>query len=290
MDPCTGWPFFIDHGTRRTTWDDPRYSGHYDTRPGLTLGQGFNDSSYPGGVLTSATYPEIYNNPLNWHNKHFDLDDNIYAGQSRPRSTTSRQILQQENILNSTKFAMEKESPSTLIPSLQMDMHTTSKQQLGRLNNVVINPEVTVMGRNDGAFHEYKVAQGRSVVKNLTMDSVVNQPEIVSGVTAALPATNAEKLSQPIVFSDAAIKSSPEIFKINEIAQKSVDLEQKLASFEGTRGSKEYILIEESLMSLLLLLDKVETNGDADIRKARKSTVCRIQQLLSNLEEKAKKY
>ena len=91
-------------------------------------------------------------------------------------------------------------------------------------------------------------------------------------------------------FSDAAIKSSPQIFKINEIVQKSVELEQKVSSFEGTRGNKEYILIEESLMSLLLLLDKVETNGNEDIRKARKSTVCHIQQLLSNLEERTKKY
>lgn len=25
MDPFTGWPFFVDHRNRRTTWDDPRY-------------------------------------------------------------------------------------------------------------------------------------------------------------------------------------------------------------------------------------------------------------------------
>lgn len=30
IDPCTGWPFFVDHVHRSTTWDDPRFptSGH----------------------------------------------------------------------------------------------------------------------------------------------------------------------------------------------------------------------------------------------------------------------
>lgn len=25
IDPATGWPFFIDHATRTTSWNDPRY-------------------------------------------------------------------------------------------------------------------------------------------------------------------------------------------------------------------------------------------------------------------------
>lgn len=29
IDPQTGWPFFVDHNNRRTTWNDPR---HHDVR------------------------------------------------------------------------------------------------------------------------------------------------------------------------------------------------------------------------------------------------------------------
>ena len=31
MDPVSGWPFFVDHPNRRTTWHDPRFS--YTCRP-----------------------------------------------------------------------------------------------------------------------------------------------------------------------------------------------------------------------------------------------------------------
>lgn len=27
IDPQTGWPFFVDHNNRITTWNDPRHDG-----------------------------------------------------------------------------------------------------------------------------------------------------------------------------------------------------------------------------------------------------------------------
>jgi len=296
IDPCTGWPFFIDHGARRTTWNDPRYSGHHDPTPGATLEQGFNDGGYLGGVFTTARYPEMYSNPSHRQNKQLDhrnFDNNVYAGQMHPKSATSIQLLQQGDVLNATKVAMEKDSPSTSTPCLQMEYnksYPTAKQQLGSLTNnshAVINPEVTVEQNNEASQSTIGCKAQGNEAQNLA-NSAVNKPEIISA--GALLVTNVMNINQPIVFSDAAIKSSPEILKINEIAQKSVDLEQKVLSFEGTRGSKEYILIEESLVSLLLLLDKIETNGNMEIRKARKSTIWRIQQLLSNLEDKTKRF
>ena len=292
MDPCTGWPFFVDHGTRRTTWEDPRYSERHESRPGLTLGQGFNDSGYPGGVFTPARYPEMYNNPLHRPNKHLDLNDNVYPGYLHPRS--AGQISKQKNVVNTAKVAMEKDSPIT--HTVQMDYNTTSSGQLESLtknSNVVIHPEITLRQNNgtlQGAIG-YKMidAQGLTHVHNPTIAPVVNKPENVSAVAGTLPAANVENFSQPD-FSNTDIKSNPEILRINEVIQKSLDLEQKVLSFKGGRGTKEYFIIEELLVSLLLLLDKIETHGDADIRKARKSAVCHVQQLLSNLEEKAKQY
>ena len=80
----------------------------------------------------------------------------------------------------------------------------------------------------------------------------------------------------------------PELEKIQEIMNKSGGLEEKIMMYCGVPGSKEYIYIEESLMSILLQLDKIETNGNMEIRKARKSAVCKIQQMLADLENKAK--
>ena len=79
-----------------------------------------------------------------------------------------------------------------------------------------------------------------------------------------------------------------EFKKIEEIMTKSKELEEQIASHNGIPGSKDYIYIEESLVAILLQLDKVETNGNMEIRKRRKSAVCSIQQMLTDLETKAK--
>ena len=80
----------------------------------------------------------------------------------------------------------------------------------------------------------------------------------------------------------------PEVKRIEEIMKNSGELEEKVAAYTGVLGSKEYIYIEESLVAILLQLDKVETNGNIEIRKSRKSAVCKIQHVLTELESKAK--
>ena len=79
-----------------------------------------------------------------------------------------------------------------------------------------------------------------------------------------------------------------EFKKIEEIMTKSKELEERIASYNGIPGSKDYIYIEESLVAILLQLDKVEINGNMEIRRRRKSAVCSIQQMLTDLETKAK--
>ena len=68
---------------------------------------------------------------------------------------------------------------------------------------------------------------------------------------------------------------------------RSGELEDKVSTYSGSIGSKDYIFIEESLVTILLQPDNIETNGNLKIRKARKSAICTIQQMLTNLENKA---
>ena len=48
IDPVTGWPFFVDHTSRRTTWDDPRY---YE--PGTRTSASANFESRPDNLYPS---------------------------------------------------------------------------------------------------------------------------------------------------------------------------------------------------------------------------------------------
>ena len=81
----------------------------------------------------------------------------------------------------------------------------------------------------------------------------------------------------------------PEINKIAEIMKKTLELQEKISAYDGVSGSKDYVYIEESLVAVLLQLDKIETNGNVDIRKARKSAVCQVQQMLTDLENNAER-
>lgn len=75
--------------------------------------------------------------------------------------------------------------------------------------------------------------------------------------------------------------------RIREIQEKVNALRDQVTSFEGQRGSKNYVCTEETLMSHLLSLDSTQTFGLARVRSARKKVVTDIQHLLSVLETRA---
>ena len=74
---------------------------------------------------------------------------------------------------------------------------------------------------------------------------------------------------------------------VEGVKQKAEQLKEQVNSFAGQKGTKEFLFLDESLLSLLLELDKVETMGCTDIRQARKTTVLMIQELHSILESRA---
>ena len=59
-------------------------------------------------------------------------------------------------------------------------------------------------------------------------------------------------------------------------------------AFVGQKGSKEYLMLDDMLMGILLELDKVDTMGSTVVRQARKRTVLATQQLHDLLEQRQK--
>ena len=55
--------------------------------------------------------------------------------------------------------------------------------------------------------------------------------------------------------------------------QKAEQLQEQVNSFAGEKRGKEFLFLDESLLGLLLELDKVETMGCTDIRLARKTAL-----------------
>ena len=62
---------------------------------------------------------------------------------------------------------------------------------------------------------------------------------------------------------------------------------QEVAMFRGTKGSKEFLTLEEKLTREVLELDAIETGGDDYVRATRKSAVEYAQTLLRSLDDGA---
>lgn len=74
---------------------------------------------------------------------------------------------------------------------------------------------------------------------------------------------------------------------IAQVHQKAEQMREKVESFIGEKGSKDYLFIDETLLALIIELDKVDTLGRSVIRQARKTAVLHIQDLQNELEIKA---
>ena len=230
IDPVTGWPFFVDHGTRRTTWDDPRY---YESEPRASA----SFQNYPGNLYPSK----------------------------------------QERCHEITNFLPSQQ------PSIR---HSSSEQNLAE-NTLTVQSQ-----RNAGRTR----IEPDYIAEPRFMESGVGKPNHSTANVTTVPTAAGTIISnelrttdaQEFTISERLKHMYPEVKQIEEIMQRSTDLENRVSFYNGAIGTKDYIFLEESLMSILLLLDKVETHGNSEIRNVRKSAVCKIQQLLTILENKAK--
>lgn len=80
--------------------------------------------------------------------------------------------------------------------------------------------------------------------------------------------------------------SNKKLLKIQSILNKANELEKKVYAFGDSYKTKEYLILEEVLTCYLIDLDGIETNGDKNVRLARKKAVQLLQQTLVRLEGK----
>ncbi|XP_029916566.1 BAG family molecular chaperone regulator 4 [Myripristis murdjan] len=89
-------------------------------------------------------------------------------------------------------------------------------------------------------------------------------------------------LAGPQTFSD-----NPGLAKVQQVMTRVLLLQEDVDEFVGKKTDKSYRCLEELLTKELLELDSVETQGQDNVRQARKEAVQRIQAILDQLEKKA---
>lgn len=198
MDLITGWPFFVDHLSRRTTWHDPRFN------------------YYRYGIF-DPHYPNSY--------QHFEKS-------KKTSQTPSHYTSNSPNNMSSTQHKVTNDSSqnTTEIPA--------SSQTI------------------DSDFYPR--------LDELTLEDVT--PEEVGVPPAEIEA---------------------QLNRVNVIKNQVELLRTQVMSFSGKKGSKDYVYIEEKLMSYLISLDSTQTYGVQKVRSARKMVATFIQNLLAQLETRA---
>ena len=71
---------------------------------------------------------------------------------------------------------------------------------------------------------------------------------------------------------------------IAELQAKGDRLQKEVGSFTGVKSDTKYCYLEEMLTRLLIKLDHIDSNGQLDIREARRAGVRSIQSICDELE------
>lgn len=83
------------------------------------------------------------------------------------------------------------------------------------------------------------------------------------------------------------VSQNPSLARVQEVMARVLLLQEDVDEFVGKKTDRNYRYLEELLTKELLVLDSVETQGQENLRQARKEAVQRIQAILDQLERKA---
>lgn len=108
------------------------------------------------------------------------------------------------------------------------------------------------------------------------------EPNTSQGATP--PPAPASAAAQP---GPPPVSQNPSLARVHEVMARVLLLQEDVDEFVGKKTDKNYRCLEELLTKELLVLDSVETQGQENVRQARKEAVQRIQAILDQLERKA---
>ncbi|CAH8606094.1 unnamed protein product [Schistosoma intercalatum] len=257
-DSITGFPFFIDHINKSTTWEDPRKS---KTQSNITQ----NLQSVPSYSSESINNRRQYNLPGN----------EPVIDPSNPGDIKLGNV--GDNIQR--KIQSHYDNVSEPIP---IKVHSISSSNNNNNNN----------NNNNSNHHEYEQKLNNTPATQSfdsykpNQNSSTNKSESIPIKSVSVKISddnnnnndNNENVSQPTT-------SDP--FSLIEQAQcELAEIETEISGFTSSYKTKAYLLLEDKLDKLMLRLDKIDSSGETFIRNKRREVILAVQNALKNLESK----
>ena len=267
MDPLTGWPFFVDHPNRRTTWIDPRYQPFAHTHQPYVTSPFGHGSMYDTFESPFFGYPSIYQKRPPVSRK---------SGKRSTFMKPHRDKVSNETKLDPTSAAgeeLEELPPTSSVPS--------SNQERG--------VEQTAAGERDAKQTVCKSETNPGFSLQSQSNGIVSQADAKDDAVEASIAFEEPEHDESIESKEMNPEEVQRRLSVITGIEKDVEkLNESVDSFAGSRGSKDHLFLEETLVSYLLKLDEIQAEGNSDVRSSRKLVVLKIEEYLNRIEEKLK--
>ena len=285
MDLSTGWPFFVDHPNRRTTWLDPRFNEGPSPFP---YGCGFDSHVRPH---TMRHYDPYYHssNPYDTDPYSPFYYDPLVSGypirkgvRSNPRSQRQRVGATKDDTVSPTPAVSPR--PPTHLPATQHPIFPPTPLSSSNPDTQQTSSSSSPSSGDDSSAPDS--------VPPVAMETsaTASHAEVTSSSETETLNTNREEDNMATsddlqTLSEDDVKNR--IALIDSIFAKTATLRNQIESFQGMTNSKEYLYISETLLSAILQLDSISTEGNETIRNHRKGVIISLQDMLGELEEKA---
>jgi hypothetical protein len=306
FDPSTQRNFFVDHNSKVTTWEDPRYApqpngqyplGQYRYPQANFLPQqsGFvgnnqaqiMDYNNQFAQPTSQAYP-----PQGYTNQYqqYPTQGNFYPNDAYPRGAPGQYAPQGNTNFAGQYMQTNPQQVSTSHPSSDNRNPYSQPANFRNIENSYPPPSKTTnpcgassnlpaaTSNQNGGGNVVDQQQSRKALSQTNSNASLEKKATYYDVPPSEPSPSSSQYDKQ---HDEAVEA------LRKLVYEANGLQASVEQFTGSKGSKEYSYIEEMLTQLLIKLDKIDSNGEEKIRMMRRDTVRNVQSLIDQLELKA---
>ncbi|XP_078375455.1 uncharacterized protein LOC144658847 [Oculina patagonica] len=234
-------------------------------------------------------------------------EDPVYFPSGKPRRVSNRKKAKREehrqsdDNKSSTTRPLDRENPSTKrddkkVKGDEQKQTCPSRPKLSQAAMDIPIP-IEILPREENVLSEsFEKTSNDAPYDGSRSNKPRAQPSVES--TSTRTDEGASQMNQTAADVEAAGENAPivdekpekqttEEQKLNAIESelsKAKELIPRVLAFEGSRKDKEYLYLEEHLTRCILSLDRIETDGQENVKSARRATVKEILSIANDLE------
>ncbi|KAM9324605.1 BAG family molecular chaperone regulator 3 [Gastrophryne carolinensis] len=304
LDPHTGWPFFVDHNSRTTTWSDPRLLPD-GGKMNQILANGLPEILRSG----NAYYPQLRPGYIPIPVAHDALASRQQMSPHPPQPTMQRAKCESPllSFNRSPPDSPHSDKPwpvgTAVTPQGQSSPPCGAEasmlsQSPGRRGHQLLRGYIPIPvihegngGRQKSEYlsHQPPPPAGPTPDQEsyANIECKFSPQQETKEETVQVGAAPEE---EPIPQGPEAVEPQekpPGLLQVERILARVQALQEAVSGFRGSKHGKQFLMLEEYLTKELLALDSVDPEGRADVRQARRDGVRKVQNILETLEQKA---